>query len=380
MDLSLPVYLDCAATTPMEPEVIELVAQTMADDFGNPSSRTHVYGQRAKAIVERARDQVADALECDPTEVVFTSGATESNNLFIAGAASLGQAQQRKHIVTTAIEHKSVLEPMQALVRRGVEVTFIRPDASGAVSEDDVLRAVRDDTVIVSVMGVNNETGVIQPIEGIGAGLVDKPTFMHIDAAQLYGKTPTTPRLREADFISISGHKIGGPKGIGVAVIRRRKRRIGAIPPHLVGGGQERGVRGGTLPTPLIAGIGLAIEMARSAAQQRYAACIAYRRIVTEIFASIGAPANGDQEKCIANIMSVRLPGIDSEAAIVALKDLIAVSTGSACTSEKQHESHVLQAMGLDKPDIESTIRISWNHRSLHPDWNQVKKRLNEMA
>jgi cysteine desulfurase len=348
----------------------------MAEDFGNPSSRTHVYGQRAKASVERARDQVAAAIDCDPTEVVFTSGATESNNLFIAGVESLGRRQERKHVVTTAIEHKSVLEPMQALARRGFDVTFLQPASSGAVSAEDVLRHVRDDTLLVSIMGANNETGVIQPFGEIAEGLIDRPTFFHVDAAQLFGKTPTRNVLTNVDFISISAHKIGGPKGVGASVFRRRKRHLGYLSPQLIGGGQERGMRGGTLPTPIIAGLGLAAELSSRYVNERHAQCTTYRQAVKSMLEGIGAQFNGDQTNSVPNIISVTLPDIDAEAAIVGLKDLVAVSTGSACTSEKQVESHVLTAMGLSREAISNTIRISWSHQTAIADWKEIRRRL----
>jgi cysteine desulfurase len=325
----LPVYLDCASTTPMEPEVLEVVVRVMRDDFGNPSSRTHVYGQRAKAITERARDQVAAAVGCEPSEVIFTSGATESNNIAIQGLVDLGHRTKRQHVVTSAIEHKSVLEPVAILETQGFEVTVVRPDQSGVVSAQSVLDAVRSDTLLVSIMGVNNETGAIQPIEEIGRLLVGSGTWLHVDAAQLFGKVRSVDILRFAQLISLSGHKIFGPKGIGALICRRVNGRSILLQPLVCGGGQERGLRAGTLPAPLIAGLGTAAELSATNLLERREACISFRASAIAALTSIGARINCPTELTVPNILSIALDDIDAEAGIVAIKDLIAVSTGS---------------------------------------------------
>ena len=363
----------------MDPEVLEVVISTMREDFGNPSSRTHVYGQRAKAIVERARDQVAAAIGCDPSEVFFTSGATESNNLAIRGLANLGRQTERTHIISTAIEHKSVLEPLDALHAEGFEVTLVSPDASGAVAASDILDAIRPNTLLVSVMGANNETGVIQNVGELGAELARSAIFLHVDAAQLFGKVPSQDLLANADLISLSGHKIGGPKGVGALICRRFKNGRVPISPIMVGGGQERGLRAGTLSAPLIAGFGVGMALAKSNINERFGACSRYRETVMNALNALGVTVNGDASRSLPNILSVAIPGIDAEAAIVAMKELAAVATGSACTSQHYTPSHVLTAMGLDQPSIESTIRLSWCHLTPPAPWEAISDRLLEL-
>lgn len=356
------VYLDYAATTPVDERVAEIVLTYMRDEFGNAGSRTHEYGARAAKAVERAREQIASPTGVEPSGVIFTSGATEANNLAILGLADHAGRTGRRHFVTTAIEHKAVLEPVRELERRGFEVDVVGPGANGIVSATDVLERVRTDTALVSVMHVNNETGARQPIRDIADGLAAHPAvLLHSDAAQGYGKADGLdhPRL---DMISVSGHKIFAPKGVGALLLRRRARTRPPLKPLMFGGGQERGLRPGTLPVPLIVGLGLAAELAVAERARRLEEQLQFRHLLLEELGGLGAVLNGDVTDCVPHILNVSIPGIDSEAAIVALKGLAAISNGSACTSNSYEPSHVLSAMGANEDRTHGAIRISWSH------------------
>ena len=368
----MAVYLDCNATTPLEPRVQDEVLRYLAVEFGNAGSRTHDFGARAKQAVQRARDQVAHVVSAERDEVVFTSGATESNNLAILGLAAHGEKTGRKHVVTTQIEHKAVLEPMEVLASRGFEITYVPPTSAGWVTPDAIGGALRGDTLLVSVMQANNETGVVQPIPEIAVALGDHPAFLHVDAAQGFGKEIHPLRNPRIDLISISGHKIFAPKGIGALVTRRRGFTKVPLTPLFYGGGQERGLRPGTLPVPLVVGLGLAAELAEQEATQRAEACRRYRATVMEALRSLEPAFNGDPELSMPHVLNISLPGLDSEAVMVALKDVIAISNGSACTSQSYQPSHVLKAMCLPRSRIEGALRISWCHMTEGPEWGKV--------
>jgi cysteine desulfurase len=353
-------YLDFAATTPVDPRVADLVMHLMVEEFGNAGSRTHEFGAQAARTVENARRQIAGVAHVEPSGVIFTSGATEANNIAILGLAQEGLATRRTHVVTTSIEHKAVLEPLDALVKQGFTVDHIRPSPSGAVNAQAVADAVREDTLLVSVMQVNNETGIRQPLDEIASLLPDKGPFLHTDAAQGFGKQLEVLRNERIDMISVSGHKLYAPKGIGALLLRRRNRRRPPVAPLMFGGGQERGLRPGTLPVPLIAGFGLASELAMSEHTERLQALRATRELFVAALGRLGATINGDSRLAVAHILNASIPGIDSEAAMVALKDVAAISNGSACTSSSYEPSHVLRAMGLDDESARCAIRISW--------------------
>lgn len=364
---AVPVYLDCAATTPLDSRVRDEVLRWL-DEGGNAGSRTHEYGRRARAAVERGRDQVAAVVDASRGDVVFTSGATESNNLALLGLAAHGEATGRRHVVSTAIEHHAVLEPLDELERRGFEITRLRPDEGGAVDAASVRDAVRPDTLLVSVMHVNNETGVVQPIEAISALLDGTETFFHVDAAQGFGKDLAPLRNRRVDLISVSGHKIHAPQGVGALVARRRDGRRPPIQPLAFGGGQERGYRPGTLPVPLIAAVGRAAELALEEHAERTRACLDYRRRLLDGLAPLGPVINGDPERSIAHIVNVSFPGLDADAAIDAWADLVAVSHGAACTSQSYTCSHVLHAMGIADAREAGALRLSWSYLTPFPD------------
>lgn len=373
------VYLDCNATTPIDPGVEEDFLKFLREEFGNAGSRTHEYGTRAKQAVQRARDQVAAAVKCQREEVIFTSGATESNNLALLGLRSHGEKTGRKHIVATAIEHKAVLEPLEHLAERGFTITLVKPEADGAVSTAAVAEALRPDTLVVSVMHVNNETGVIQPIEHIAQALATHDAFFHVDAAQGYGKRIPDLQNRRIDLISISGHKIYAPKGIGALITRRRGFARPPLAPLVFGGGQERGLRPGTLPVALIVALGKAAEMAVRDVEKRNARCAAIKQEALAAFATVGGVPTGDVAKTVPSTLNIAVPGLDSEAVMLALKEVVAISNGSACTSHNYTTSHVLTAMGLSEDHVKGALRLSWCHLTPDPPWESIVRILNSL-
>jgi cysteine desulfurase len=343
------------------------------DEFGNAGSRTHEFGARAKQAVENARRQVAKLSHATPDEVIFTSGATESNNLALLGLATHGEASQRTHIVSTAIEHKAILEPLAHLAQRGFEVTLVKPTAGGWVDPEAIRKAIRRDTLLVSVMHVNNETGVIQPVDEIADALGDHSVFLHVDAAQSFGKAVPGLANRRIDLISTSAHKIFGPKGIGALVTRRRGFDAVPLRPVFFGGGQERGLRPGTLPVPLVVGFGIACELASRNQTERALLCQRFKNEAVEALDSLGPRINGDPERTVAHTLNLSFEGIDSEAVILAVKQLVALSNGSACTASTYAPSHVLEAMGLPRTRIQGSLRLSWCHMTPTPDWKTIR-------
>lgn len=373
------VYLDSNATTPVDPRVAAEVMTYMAHEFGNSGSRTHGYGQAAKERVAHAREQIAAVVAAKPDEVTFTSGATESNNLAILGLAPSGDESARRHIVSTQIEHKAVLEPLAALADRGFEVTLVPPTRGGWVDPDVVANAIRPDTLLVSVMASNNETGVIQPISDIAAMLDQHDAYFHVDAAQAFGKLIDPLRSPRIDMLSVSGHKIFAPKGIGALIARRRRFRRIPLEPIMFGGGQERGLRPGTLPVALIAGLGLASELALTEHTARTKRVMTIKHEALTAFSALGIHLNGDETRTAPNTLNFSVPGVDAEAAIVALKDIVAVSNGSACTSQKYEPSHVLVAADISKARIDGALRFSWSHLTDDVPWDDVARRLSRL-
>jgi cysteine desulfurase len=375
-DVSRPVYLDCNATTPVDPRVCDEVLKWTAQEFGNAGSRTHTYGQAAKERVKRAREEVASVVGAQPDGVIFTSGATESNNLAVLGLEQYGLESGKRHIVCTEIEHKAVLEPVAVLERRGFEITRVAPNEGGWVDPAAVTSVIRPDTLLVSVMAVNNETGVIQPIEEIVEMLADSESFFHVDAAQAYGKL-IAPLLHDRiDMLSISGHKLFAPKGVGALITRRRRFKRPPLTPLIFGGGQERGLRPGTLPVALIAGLGLASSLALEEHKMRGSVCEQIRAQALLALGALAIVMNGDPERTVPHTLNFSVPGVDSEAAIVALKDIAAISNGSACTSQSYEPSHVLVAAGLSETRIAGALRLSWSHMTRDVDWEGIASRL----
>ena len=375
-----PVYLDCNATAPIEPAVLEEMHRLWSEAPGNAGSRTHEYGLQAKKIVQTAREQVASVVRAEPEDVLFTSGATESNNIALLGLAAHVHGGNRRHIVSTAIEHKAILEPLEALENRGIEVSLVRPDASGAVSAEAIASVLRPDTALVSIMHANNETGVLQPLDEIADLLGDQLAYFHVDAAQGFGKDLEPLRNGRIDMISVSSHKIYGPVGLGCLIVRCRGFRRPPLKPISVGGGQERGLRHGTLPVPLIAGMGLAAETAGRDHAIRRERCMEIRSDALEALAPLGIRLNGDPECTMPHVLNFSVEGVDAEALMVALKDLIAISNGSACTSQSYEPSHVLAAMGLPETVVAGSVRISWCHMTPEVDWQAVSRRIAALA
>lgn len=366
---SSPIYLDCAATTPMDPRVLRQVTHYMEVEFGNAGSRTHELGQRARRAVEQARDQVAAVVSATRGEVIFTSGATESNNLSLLGLADHARSAGRRHIISTRIEHHAVLEPLGALSRLGFEVTFLPPTRGGWVEPQAIRAALRPDTFLVSVMHVNNETGVIQPLEEIAQALEGHDAHFHVDAAQGFGKEIAALRNPRLDLISLSAHKIHGPKGVGGLIARRRAGQRPPLSPLMHGGGQERGLRPGTLPVHLIVGLGMAAELALAEARSRAQQCRQFRDELLQALAPLGPVFAGDLTRSVPHILNLSFPGLPSEPAIEALRDIVAISNGAACASATQTCSHVLGAMALENDQIEGALRLSWCHLTPQPDW-----------
>ena len=374
----MTAYFDCAATAPLAPEAREALLRYTDLAYGNAGSRTHEFGAEAKRGADAARSAVADIVGARADEVIFTSGATEANNLALLGLRAHCESTGKRHIVTTAIEHKAVLEPVQALVKAGFEASVVAPEADGRVSADAVLAAVRPDTCVVSVMQANNETGAFQPIAAIAEGLMDHPAYFHVDAAQGFGKELASLRHPRVQLISASAHKLCGPKGVGALIARRGRERV-PLSPLVYGGGQERGLRPGTLPVALIAAFGAACAAAEREIEQRRAVCVAIRGRLLEALLPLGAAINGAPDDSLASTINLSFPGLDSEAVMLVLKDVIALSNGSACTSASYEPSHVLSAMGLPCVRIEGALRFSWCHMSEEPDWTEVAARIKSL-
>jgi cysteine desulfurase len=368
--------MDCNATTPIEPEVGKLIRHFFEEEYGNEGSRTHAFGARAKAAVQQAREQIARLVDAKSEEVIFTSGATESNNLAILGLAHWGRSHGKTHIVSSRIEHKAVLEPIEMLAKDGFEVDWVAPDKNGRIDSAKFLQRIRPSTLLVSLMHANNETGVIQPIGEVAEGLADHPAWFHVDAAQTFGKLIEPLKNHRIDLISASGHKIHGPKGVGVLIVRHRKKQKAPLMPLVYGGGQEQGLRPGTLPVPLVAGLGLAAEMGEKEHGARSKKCVEFRKKFLAAIEPLKPKIHGDEGQILSHTANISFPGISAEEAMVRIRDLVAVSNGSACTSASYQPSHVLKAMGLEKDEIVGAIRFSWCHLTPEPDWGEMVAKL----
>lgn len=366
----MAIYLDCNATNPIEPRVREEIVRVFNSVYGNAGS-PHEFGEQAKQLVSLAREQITQVAGSRRHEIVFTSGATESNNLAILGAAAHGKETGKMHLVSSMIEHKAVLEPLQALRRQGFEVTLIPTQRTGQIDPDELLHAVRDDTLLVSVMQVNNETGIIQPIDAIANGLMQSDCLLHVDAAQGFAKQLEPLRNPRIDLISISGHKIHGPQGIGALIARRKQGQIPPIAPLNYGGGQEFGLRPGTLPVPLIAGFGLAAQLAATELDQRREHCLMIRKTVLAWAQSVDGKIHGEQKATMPHVVNLSIPGFTADELIERFHGLIAVSDGAACTTICTTPSHVLSAMGIREPELSGAIRLSWSHMTNHEELKQ---------
>ncbi|MEH8127663.1 IscS subfamily cysteine desulfurase [Aeromonas veronii] len=356
--MKLPIYLDYSATCPVDPRVAEKMMQCLTMDglFGNPASRSHRFGWQAEEAVDLARNQVADLIGADPREIVFTSGATESNNLAIKGVAHF-YASKGKHIITSKTEHKAVLDTCRQLEREGFEVTYLEPMPNGLFTIEMIENAMRDDSILVSIMHVNNEIGVVQNIAAIGELCRSRKILLHVDAVQSVGKIPVDVEALKVDLLSVSAHKVYGPKGIGALFVRRKPRvRLEA---QMHGGGHERGMRSGTLPTHQIVGMGEAFRIAKEEMVSEGERILALRQRLWDGIKDIEAVyINGDLDQRVPGNLNVSFAYVEGESLIMALKDL-AVSSGSACTSASLEPSYVLRALGLNDELAHSSIRFS---------------------
>ncbi|KAK9324782.1 pyridoxal phosphate-dependent transferase [Lipomyces orientalis] len=350
-----PIYLDMQATTPMDPRVLDVMLRFYTGLYGNPHSRTHAYGWETEEEVEKARKYIADLINADPKEIIFTSGATESNNMSVKGVARFYK-NKKKHVITTQTEHKCVLDSCRHLQDEGFDVTYLPVQSNGLIDLAQLEAEIRPDTALVSVMTVNNEIGVIQPIEEIGKICRKHKVFFHTDAAQAVGKIPLDVNKANVDLMSISGHKIYGPKGVGACYVRRRPRV--RLEPIISGGGQERGLRSGTLAAPLIAGFGEACRIAKEemAYDHEHISKLS-KRLSDGLLAMDHTIRNGDPEHHYPGCVNVSFAYVEGESLLMALKD-IALSSGSACTSASLEPSYVLRALGADDALAHSSIRF----------------------
>ena len=351
-----PIYLDCHATTQVDTRVLTAMLPYFTEYFGNPSSINHVYGWEAEAAVKKAREIIATAINATPEEIVFTSGATEANNLAIKG---VGEAYFTKgrHIITVATEHNAILDPCKYLASLGFDVTFLPVQPDGLLDLTNLERAIRADTILVSVMAANNEIGVLQPLAEIGAICREHQVLFHSDAAQVIGKIPLDVEQMNVDLMSLTAHKIYGPKGIGALYLRRRNPRV-RVAPQIQGGGQERGLRSGTLPTPQIVGFAKAIEIGLAQQDSENRRLLELReRLWQQLQPLQGIHLNGHPEKRLAGNLNISVEGVDGSALLLGLQPIVALSSGSACSSTSTEPSHVLTALGHPKTLASASLR-----------------------
>ena len=356
--MQLPIYLDYSSTNPVDPRVAAKMVEclTLDGNFGNPASRSHMSGWKAEEAVETARRQVADLIHCDPREIVWTSGATESDNLAIKGAAKFYREKGR-HLVTSVIEHKAVLDSCKQLEQEGFSVTYLTPDSQGMISPAQVAAAIRPDTTLVSLMHVNNEIGVVNDIRAIGEVTRQHGVLLHVDAAQSAGKIAIDLSQMQVDLMSLTAHKIYGPKGIGALYVRRQPKV--RIEPQVHGGGHEQGMRSGTLPTHQIVGMGEAFALAMNEMAAENARILALRnRLLNGLKAIPAINVNGDLEQRVPGNLNVSFGYVEGESLMLALRDL-EISSGSACTSASLEPSYVLRALGLSDELAHSSVRIT---------------------
>ena len=358
----MSIYLDWNASAPIAPEVVETMMEVYRNQIGNADSRTHAYGEAVRAVVEHARKQAAALLGVTSAEVFFTSGATESSNIAIQGLAAYAETSGKRHIITSAIEHKAVLETVKAMGRRGFAVDIVAPEPSGRVAKEKIMEKLRADTLLVSLMHVNNETGVIQPVEELGAELEKREILFHVDATQSCGKLVDELRRLKYRMLSFSAHKMRGPQGVGVLVLKKRDYKLPPVKAILYGGEQERGIRPGTIPAALAAGCGKACELAAMRYKEDSRKLQQIKAMLLQMIdeAGLAYSVNGDAEFSLPSTLNLALHGVSAEALMIAARGGCAISNGSACTSKSYAPSYVLAAMGVPAEQIESSIRLSW--------------------
>lgn len=368
------IYLDNNSSSPIDERVLAVMVDVYLNSYGNADSRTHNHGEQARIIVENARKQVASLLEVTSSEVFFTSGSTESNNITIQGLEEYALKTNKKHIITSAIEHKSILETVNMMKKKGFDVDIVNPNLSGQINVQEILDKVRDDTLLVSVMHVNNETGIIQPVDRLGTELDKRNILFHVDATQSCGKLVDEIRNLKYNMLSFSAHKLKGPQGVGVLILKKKKYKLPPVKNIMYGGQQEGGIRPGTIPVALVAGCGKACEIAEKEYRENSQKCKLLKVILEELLkkSNVNYHYNGAQQYCIDSSVNICFKGVMSEALMLSSKQYCSVSNGSACTSKSYSPSYVLQAMGIPTEDIENSIRISWG-----PETNEIEFRDN---
>lgn len=360
----MSVYMDYNASAPIDERVLDFMVDVYKNHIGNADSRTHVFGEDTRIIVENARKQAANLLGIKPDEVFFTSGATESNNIAIQGLKAYAEKTGKNHIITTAIEHKAVLETVKHLEKEGFKADFVSPDLTGRVKTEDILNKVTDKTLVVSVMHVNNETGMIQPVKEIGEELCERDILFHVDATQSCGKLVEELRELKYNMLSFSAHKLMGPQGVGALILRKKAYKLPPVKSIMYGGQQEHGIRPGTIPVALVAGCGKACELAEAEYRSNNEQAKQIKKGILSILKESGLAyhINGDGECCVPGTLNVCIEGVSSEALMISAKQFCSISNGSACTSKSYSPSYVLLAMGIPEDLIESSVRISWGH------------------
>lgn len=368
------IYLDNNSSSPIDERVLAVMVDVYLNSYGNADSRTHNHGEQARIIVENARKQVASLLEINSSEVFFTSGSTESNNITIQGLEEYALKTNKKHIITSAIEHKSILETVNMMKKKGFDVDIVNPDLSGQINVQEILDKVRDDTLLVSVMHVNNETGIIQPVDRLGTELEKRNILFHVDATQSCGKLVDEIRNLKYNMLSFSAHKLKGPQGVGVLILKKKKYKLPPVKNIMYGGQQEGGIRPGTIPVALVAGCGKACEIAEKEYRENSQKCKSLKVILEELLkkSNMNYHYNGEQQYCIDSSVNICFKGVMSEALMLSSKQYCSVSNGSACTSKSYSPSYVLEAMGIPTEAIENSIRISWG-----PETNEIEFRDN---
>lgn len=378
----MSVYLDYNASAPIEPRVLETMIDIYKNYIGNADSRTHDFGYQARTVVEAARKQVASLLGVSSHEVFFTSGATESNNLAIQGLEEYARKTEKNHIIATSIEHKAVLKTVKAMGNKGFEVEIVNPNFSGRVDASEILKRVKENTLLVTVMHVNSETGIIQPVQELGEALAERGILFHVDATQSCGKLVEEIRNLKYNMLSFSAHKLRGPQGIGVLVLKKEAYKLPPVKAIMYGGQQEHGIRPGTIPVALVAGCGKACEIAEIEHDDTEYKLNSLKNKLLLILeeSSLKYSFNGDQKYCLSSTLNLCLQGVSSEALMISSKQYCSVSNGSACTSKSYSPSYVLMAMGIPVDQIESSIRISWGPETDEVEFIKEFSRFVEVA
>ena len=361
----MPVYLDFNASTPVDETVLQFMNKVYKEHYGNADSRTHSFGSDAKNILEKSRKTIADILLTDETNIFFTSGATESNNISILGLIDYAKQTGKTHFITSAIEHKSVLEPIKHLETLGFQVDYIQPELDGRIDPNKILDRITPKTALVSIMHVNSETGIIQPVIELGEAIHETGVFFHVDATQSFGKLNQQLRNLKYDLLSFSSHKLRGPQGIGGLVIQRRKYDRIPIKPIFYGGSQERGYRPGTTPVALAAGFSLAAELCDKNIARNAERCSEIKQNFLKAVQGLEYRINGNQTFCLPSVINISFIDVDAEGMFASLKNSYAFSNGSACTSGSYAPSYVLKAMGLEPRDIAWAVRLSWDYDTI---------------